>query len=58
MSGAAGDARVTAQDDKNELRCGKCTRQECVRPMHTQFVRGAPGAIPICGMALELRSSL
>jgi len=26
-----------------------------VCPMHAQIVRGAPGACPICGMALELR---
>jgi P-type Cu+ transporter len=26
-----------------------------VCPMHAQIVRSAPGACPICGMALELR---
>ena len=26
-----------------------------VCPMHAQIVRAAPGACPICGMALELR---
>ena len=30
-------------------------KEEYVCPMHAQIVRDAPGACPICGMALELR---
>jgi P-type Cu+ transporter len=32
------------------------TRRQYVCPMHAQIVRDAPGACPICGMALELRT--
>src|ERR1044071_379502 len=33
------------------------TRVEYVCPMHPQIVRDAPGACPICGMALEPRTA-
>ena len=32
------------------------TKTECVCPMHAQIVRDAPGACPMCGMALEPRN--
>jgi P-type Cu+ transporter len=32
------------------------TKVEYVCPMHPEVVRGAPGACPICGMALEPRT--
>src|SRR5258706_10919127 len=42
--GAAGGAR-------SAVKVGTATRWTC--PMHPEIVRDAPGACPLCGMALE-----
>ncbi|MBN8214538.1 MAG: heavy metal translocating P-type ATPase [Xanthomonadales bacterium] len=53
LAAAATDAPVVAHADHTEKKAPGGTRYTC--PMHPEIVHDAPGACPICGMALEPR---